>query len=841
MRKLFLLSGILLLFPYCLVLTSGNTPVNRQRPFDSGWKFTKGEISGAENPAFDDSRWRAIDLPHDWSIEDMPGPQGENQIGPFLKRTNMGWLTGHTTAGTGWYRKSFTLDKSDKGKSVEVLFDGIMAESDVWINGKHLGYHPCGYTAFACDLTPYLNPAGQPNVLAVKVVNNINSHRWYSGSGIYRNVSLIVTNPVHIDLWGVYVIAPEVSEEKAVVSLQVKIVNRSQKDASVKIRSRLVGKTGNIAGVAESTAKVQAGGVSESSQTITVSNPALWSADNPNLYMVEVDLFAGRKKIDTYTVETGIRSIKWDAVKGLQINGQTVKLRGGNIHHDNGVLGAAAFSRAEFRKIEILKANGFNAIRCSHNPPSSEFLKACDRIGMYVIDESFDAWEKAKVPGDYSRFFKEYWQKDMESMLMRDRNHPSIVIWSIGNEIMERADPSGLDITRKLVDFIKKYDSTRPVTEVIQGFSGAFGGVHTSWDDSAPAYAMLDIAGYNYSWREWESDHKKYPGRVMMTTESSAIDMHRVFTLMEKYPWIIGDFTWTGMDYFGESGCGAGYMDDEDINYGIKVPGMKKGYGRGWPWFSAWCGDIDFIGFRKPRMHYRDVLWRRSPLEMTVHLPVNAGRKEFMGDQGWPQELACWTWPGEEGKTLEVVVYTRCDSVRLELNGKVIGLKPVLTDTDNNSSSTVTEQAINQLVARFDVPYAPGELKALGITDGKEVATKVLKTLGKPARLVLTPDRKTVNADRNDLAFITVEVVDENGEKIQNAEVQVDFTISGNGEMAGTGNGAPGRMYSFQQHVCRTHNGKALIVIRPFARPGKIIITADGNGLISKTVEVTVE
>jgi len=326
----------------------------------------------------------------------------------------------------------------------------------------------------------------------------------------------------------------------------------------------------------------------------------------------------------------------------------------------------------------------------------------------------------------------------------------------------------------------------------------------------------------------------------MMTTESSAIDMYRIFDLMENNSWIIGDFVWTGMDYFGESGCGAGYMDNEDVNYGISIPQMKKGVGRGWPWFSAWCGDIDFTGFKKPRMYYRDVMWRNSKLEMAVHVPVPAGHKEIMGDQGWPSELQCWTWPGEEGNLMEVAVYSRCDSVRLELNGKIIGVKPVTTDIDSNAFTLVTEQSINQLVARFDLPYAPGELKATGIIDGREVVTKILKTAGPPAKLVLTADRSSIKADRNDLAFITVEVADEKGEKIPNAEVQVEFTVSGNGELAGTGNGAPGQMYSFQQPKCTTYNGKALIAIRPFTRPGMITLTAMSEGLTSATVEIAV-
>jgi beta-galactosidase len=828
------------LFQSCTAVSAEKFIENRQRPFNSDWKFVKDTLTGAENPAFDDSKWRTLDLPHDWSIEDLPGPQTEDQTGPFSKKSPGGWLSGNTLGGTGWYRKHFTLGQEDKGKLVKVLFDGVMTESDVWINGKHLGYHPYGYTAFAYDLTPYLNPTGQSNVLAVRVKNIGFNSRWYSGSGIYRNVCLIVTNPLHIDLWGVYVTTPEVSEAEANVNLTVKVINPTERDADIKIKVRLIGEDGIVSGQAEKSEKIAANGNIESSQTIIIKNPELWSPDSPNLYRVVVDILSNGKPVDTYTMKTGIRSIKWDARNGLQINGKTVKLRGGNIHHDNGILGAAAFSRAEYRRIEILKENGFNAIRSSHYPPSTKFLEACDSLGMFVLDEAFDVWEKIKIPGDYNRFFKTYWKQDLESMLLRDRNHPSVIIWSIGNEIIERADPRGLEITGQLVGVIREFDTTRPVTEAINGFSSFFGGVH-EWSYSAPAFALLDIGGYNYGWREWENDHKLYPERIMMTTESSSVDMFRIFTMVEKYPWIVGDFVWTGMDYLGESGCGAGYIDNEEVNYGTYVPQFKKGFGRGWPWFGAWCGDIDILGHKKPRMYYRDVLWNHSQMEMAVHKPLPSGIREHVGDQGWPDELQSWTWSVNDGDTMEVSVYTRCTSVRLELNGKVIGEKPISKDLDlPNVNTSKTCDVTPNLVARFNVPYAPGELKAVGITDGKVAVIKMLKTAGAPAKLVLTPDRSTIRADRNDLAFITVEVADENGMIIPNATVLVNFTISGNGELAAAGNGRTDQVASFRQPYFKTYNGKAMIIVRPFAKSGKITLKARSEGLSPKTVEINV-
>lgn len=813
---------------------------NRQRSFDNGWKFVKDSLTGVENPDFDDSNWRTLDLPHDWSIEDLAGSQTDDQIGHFSKASSGGWATGYALGGTAWYRKHFTLKKEDKDKLVQILFDGVMTESDVWLNGKHLGYHPYGYTAFAYNLTPYLKPVGQSNVVVVRVKNIGKNSRWYSGAGIYRNVSLIVTNPVHIDLWGVNVTTPKVSKENATVNIAVKVINDSGKDADVNVEVRLIGRDDVVAGQAEKVEKIYSKGNIESLQTISINNPELWSPESPNLYKLVVSLVSSGKPVDSYIMKTGVRSVKFDAQNGLTINGESVKLRGGCLHHDNGILGAAAFARAEERRVEIMKSNGFNAIRSSHNPPSTKFLEACDSIGMFVINEAFDTWTKPKNPQDYNLYFKEYWQKDIESMLLRDRNHPSVIIWSIGNEIAERADTEGLEITRQLTDVVKKFDTIRPTTEAFCAF---FGNEH-KWSDTAPAFALLDISGYNYTWSEWANDHKEYPERLMLTTESMPIDMFTIWSKIEKSPWIIGDFVWTGMDYLGESGIGNGRIDNEKVEYPQGFNDM--GLGRKWPWFNAWCGDIDIIGNKKPQSYYRDVVWNRSLIEIAVHTPVPDNQKEIVSPWGWPSELPCWTWSGEEGKTMQVSVYTRCTSVRLFLNGKVIGEKKVTTDQkvkEYNSIMSIMKGVVPELplTANFEVPYTSGELKAVGFVDGKEVATKVLKTTGSPQKLVLTPDRKSIRANRNDLAYVSIEVADENGNLIPNAEVPVNFEISGAGELAAAGNGSPNQMASFQQPTCKTFRGKALIILRPFAKSGTITVIANSNGMVSETVKIDVQ
>jgi beta-galactosidase len=841
------------LFLSCVPTASEKISEDRQRSFDNDWKFIKDSLSGAENPGFDDSKWRTLDLPHDWSIEDLPGSQTADKIGPFLKETTVGntigivtggFLTGHTVGGTGWYRKNFSIDKKDKGKIVKVLFDGVLTESDVWLNGKHLGYHPNGYTPFAYDLTQYLNPAGQKNVLAVRAKNIGQTSRWYSGSGIYRHVSLVVTDPVHIDLWGVYVFSSDVSKEKATVNINIKVENSTKNDDDIKIETSLSGKNGKIAGKAEKSEMIAGGVKKEINESITLNNPDLWSPDFPNLYKIKVNVLLKGKLLDSYTMNMGIRSIKYSPQTGFTINDQQTKLRGGCMHHDNGILGAAAFDRAEERRVAIMKANGFNAIRCSHNMPSPKFLDACDSLGMLVMDEVFDTWTKPKTACDYHLFFKEYWQQDLQTMIMRDRNHPGVIIWSIGNEIAERADPAGLELTKQLIGEVKKLDTVRPISEAICAYFPFMGQNH-EWSYSAPAFAMLDIGGYNYTWNEWQNDHTLYPERLMMTTESMPIDMFHIWKRIEQSPWVIGDFVWTGMDYLGESGVANGKIDNEKVDYGMGFPGTNMGFGRGWPWFVAWCGDIDIIGSKKPQSYYRDVVWNRSKMEIAVHTPLPSGHNELISPWGWPSELPCWTWPGEEGKTFSVSVYTRCDSVRLELNGIVIGKKKVKEDPDLNQSASGTailSGAVpnTQLTARFEVPYAPGELKAIGLVDGKEVVTKILKSTGAPKKLILTADRSSIHANRNDLAFITVEVADENGNKIPNINIPVDFTISGEGELAAAGNGSPNQMTSFHQPKCNTFRGKALIIIRPFARPGTIKLTANCHGLGSATADILV-
>ena len=782
---------------------------NRNLPFDSGWKFLRDSVAGAENPSFDDSGWRTLDLPHDWSIENFADSDNEDHIGPFTKTSEGGVSTGHVKGGTGWYRKHFTADDSYKMKNVSVCFDGVYMITTVWVNGKKAGDHFYGYTPFSFDISGLLN-AGSDNVIAVKVMNPGKNSRWYSGSGMYRHVWLTITNPLRVAENGLYVTTNLLSKNTAQIQLSVKLKNSGPKNSEGKLVTFISDTDGRVIDKTEKSIEINPDGTLSVEQSLKITQPSLWSVDNPHLYRATAQVVVKGEIIDSYSVQFGVRTLDFSAGKGFRLNDIPLELKGACMHHDNGLLGSAAFDRAEERRIEIMKANGYNAIRTSHNPPSKQFLDACDRLGMLVIDEAFDMWEHPKNPSDYSNYFKDNWKNDLQSMILRDRNHPSVIAWSIGNEIYERADTSGQRIAGQLVRVVKSLDNSRPVTAAICFFWDHPG---TDWSASAKAFASLDVAGYNYMWREYENDHKKYPDRIMAGTESFPMEAFENWQQVEKDSWVIGDFVWTGMDYLGESGIGHMYYDKKDTSFSMQ-----------WPWYNSWCGDIDITGQKKAQSYFRDVVWGRSNLEMAVHAPLPSGKKEGISMWGWPSEYQSWTWPGEEGDTLQISVYSRCQEVRLKLNGKVIGQKQTSDKT--------------RLTAEFTVPYSPGELKAIGIINGKEVATKVFKTAGKPSHLILTADRTHINADRNDLAYVSVEIRDKDENLIPNTDITVKFIVSGEGELLASGNAAPNDMHSFRKPECKTFNGKCLAIIRPYSKAGSIKVNAEAAGLPNAMIEI---
>ena len=803
----------LIFIPLIIVFVWSSAHAQRvHTPFDASWKFHRGDVGNGESVVLNDKTWRTLDLPHDWSIEDLPN-QSDSVIGPFSIRSIGATATGYTVGGIGWYRKHFILNNTSN-KEVVIYFDGVYMNSDVYINGHHLGNHPYGYTPFHYDITSYLKQNGGENIIAVRVSNEGRNSRWYSGSGIYRHVWITVRPKLHIAPWGIYITTPGVTDRSAAINVMTKLISDEVNPKEVILHTRILDAQNML--MAEAKDKITNGGNQSGSresnilQTFRISNPKLWSPDVPYLYHAVSEIISNGKVIDNETNSFGIRSIEITADKGFLLNGTPILLRGGCMHHDNGPLGAATIDRAEIRRVQLLKSFGFNAVRTSHNPPSQQFLDACDSIGIIVIDEAFDQWEREKNPRDYHLYFDTCWQRDIASMVLRDRNHPAVVFWSVGNEINERADSSGLVIEKKLRDEIKTLDATRPVTEAICHFWDHAG---YKWDTTAAAFALLDVGGYNYLWQEYESDHAKYPRRIMMGTESYPLEAFENWQQVEKHPYVIGDFVWTSMDYLGETGIGHTGLDS--------TPGFQL---QKFPWFNAYCGDIDLTGGKKPQSYYRDVVWGRSKIAMLVHTPIPEGHKEAVSAWGWPDEVPSYTFPGDEGKTMQVHVYTTYPTVRLQLNGKTIG-------EENASAQT-------KLTATFNIVYQPGILKAIALQNGVPVDSVILQTAGRSAQIRLTADRKTIHSDRNDLSYVTVEIVDGNGHLVPDAVIPLDFTIKGAGEIIAAANANPADMESFQQPHHQTFRGKCLIIVRPNGKAGTISLKANGKGLKSNELVI---
>jgi beta-galactosidase len=773
--------------------------IERKQLFDSNWKFFLGDTAAARSKDFNDERWRNLDLPHDWSIEGKINPK--NQTG------NAG---GYFPAGIGWYRKSFKVPTGWKDKNVSIYFEGVYMNSEVFINGKSLGIYPYGYSSFSFNLSPYL-AFGKENVIAVRVDNSqqINS-RWYSGSGIYRHVWVTVTDPVHVAHWGVAITTPGVTSKKATVQVKTLVKNEKSSTQIIVLKTLLWDKNSKSAGSNQVKIELPANTEKEITQFIPVSNPFLWSPETPNLYQAQVQVLKDKKVIDDTKTGFGIRSIKFSVEKGFQLNGKTVKLNGGCAHHDNGCLGAAAFDRAEERKVELLKAAGFNAVRTSHNPPSETFLDACDKLGLLVVDEPFDCWRIGKNINDYSKYFNQWWQRDLDAMVLRDRNHPSIIMWSIGNEIPERGDPSAVETAKMLANAIKKIDTDRPVTSAIVDNG-------KDWSKFDSLMAAHDVAGYNYHLWSAPSDHQRVPARMIVQTESYPKDAFANWKLVQNNNYVIGDFVWTALDYLGESGIGRWYYTGE-------VPGQHWEHDF-FPWHGAYCGDIDLIGWRKPISHYRSLLYNNTEkLYMAVREPEPEPLeiKETWWSV-WPT-WESWTWPGFEGKTIQVEVYSKYPKVRLFLNDQLIGEK-----------ATTNEQ---EYKATFTVPYSPGVLKAVAVENDKEIESTILQTSGDAAKIKLTADRKEIVANGQDLSYVTIEITDKDGIIQPCAANGLHFKIEGPGVIEGIDNAD---LKDYDQYVGNTRkawHGRALVVIRSTHSAGDIKLTVTSPGLSEAALHI---
>ncbi len=770
--------------------------------FDRGWHFHLGDVSGGEKQGLNDGGWRMLNLPHDWSIE-----------GKFSKENPATPEGGALPGGIGWYRKTFTVPAEQEDKLVYIDFDGVYQKNDVWINGHHLGFRPNGYISFRYELTPYLNWGGK-NIIAVKVDNSVQPNsRWYSGSGIYRNVWLVTTNNVAaIDHWGTYVAASQVGNDRATVNIETHINKFNTANRTLRLKTIIYSREGKE--VASNTIPVSTNNRKNEllKQAIKINNPELWSVDRPYLYKVVSQVLSGTIVIDSYATSLGVRYFNFDADKGFSLNGKPMKILGVCNHHDLGSLGAAINTRALERQLQILKAMGCNGIRTSHNPPAPELLDLCDKMGFIVMDEAFDCWEWKKAKYDYHLYFKEWHKRDLEDQVLRDRNHPSVFIWSIGNEIPQQGDTTALRITPELAGIVHSLDRTRPITAAND---------HPDKGNKIIQSGALDLIGYNYHEFDYGTFHQRFPGKKFIATETtsgletrghydtpsdsiriwpsrwdkpftdgnpdnsvSAYDNVRpawgstheaTWKVMKRYDFLSGMFIWTGFDYLGEP-----------------TP-------YSWPSRSSYFGIIDLAGFPKDIYYMYQSEWTNKPV---LHI--------------FPH----WNW--EPGKTVDVwAFYNNADEVELFLNGKSVGIKKKIGE---------------DLHVMWRLKYEPGTLKAVSRKDGKVVLTHEIHTAGVPAKIELVADRKNIKADGKDLSFITVRILDKDGNLVPNADNRVDFKINGEGFIASVDNGDEVSHDPFKANYRKAFNGLALAIIQSKEKAGNITLTATADGLQAATV-----
>ena len=777
--------------------------VRWETEFNRNWKFHLGDVESAQDPKFDDAGWRVLSLPHDWSIEGKFSPDNPATPGG-----------GALPGGVGWYRKHFTLPDEQNGKLVFIDFDGVYMNSDVWINGFHLGNRPNGYISFRYELTPYLRKGSLDNVIAVRVDNSKQPNsRWYSGSGIYRNVHLVAVNPVHVDHWGTCITTPEVSEQSAAIEIKTTVRNSSDGDQKISCETVIYDGSNHVISRSVSDSLVPAESSVVMMRHCRVVNPELWSLDQPHLYFAMTRIADGDKMLDDYETVFGIRTFHFDPDSGFFLNGKPVKIRGVCDHHDLGCLGAAVHRRALERQIEILKDMGANSIRTSHNPPAPELLDLCDRMGILVMDEMFDMWKKKKTPYDFALYWDDWHQRDLTDFIMRDRNHPSVIIWSIGNEILEQWDPSGTPIAKELAGIVRSLDTTRPITSACND---------PRPDNFIIRSKELDLIGYNYHQQDFESFHETFPGQVFIATETnsglatrgcydmpsdsirrwpirwdipftsgnpdntcSAYDncsapwgstQEETWKIVRKHAFLSGVYIWTGFDYLGEP-----------------TP-------YGWPSRSSYFGLVDLAGFPKDTYYFYKGEWTDEPM---LHV--------------FPH----WNW--QENETVDVWAYTNCEEAELFLDGVSMGTRKKTDDT---------------LHMMWRLNFEPGTLKVIGLKNGKTIIAREVHTAGVPERLTLEADRKKIKADSRDLSFVTVTVRDKRGVMVPYADNLVHFNLTGEGTLIGVDNGLQTSHEPFRANYRKAFNGLCLAVIQSTDRSGKIVLKASADGLTGDEITI---
>lgn len=803
--------------------------------FNDGWLFSLADDSLAARPEFVDSGWRKLNLPHDWAIE-----------GDFSQDNPSGTGGGALPGGVGWYRKTFVAENKDKGKHFRIEFDGVYMNSEVFINGTCLGKRPYGYISFSYDLTPYLK-WGEKNVIAVRVDNAEQPNsRWYSGCGIYRNVWLLKTGDVCVAEWGTYVTTAKVDGQGASLNLVTTLENTGKENADVTVRSVLKDAEGKEVAQVESPANVVAEKSAEIAQKLQVTSPQLWDVEYPYLYSLVTEVMKGGQCVDRYVTPVGIRTFSFDAAKGFVLNGKPTKINGVCMHHDLGCLGAAVNVRAMERQLQMLKEMGCNGIRCSHNPPAPEWLDLCDRMGFIVMDEAFDMWRKKKTAYDYSLYFNEWHERDLHDFILRDRNHPSVFMWSIGNEVLEQwsdaqADTLSLEeanlilnfghsadmlakegevsvnslLTKKLADFVKALDPTRPVT--------------AGCNEPNPANHLfrsgaLDIIGYNYHNVNIPDVPRNFPGKPFIITESNSALMTRGYYRMPSDEMFIWPERWDKPFYDATFACSSydnchapwgntheenllltkknDFISGQYVWTGFDYIGEPTPYG--WPARSSYFGIIDLAGFPKDVYYLYQSEWsNKQVLHLFPHWNWTAG-----------QDVDMWCY------------YNQADEVELFVNGKSQGVKA----KDENHLHVV-----------WRVKYEPGSVKVVARKDGKVVGEEEIRTAGEPKKIRLTPDRNTLNADGKDLSFVTVEIVDAEGNLCPLADNLVHFEVEGNLFIAGVDNGSQTSMERFKDNKRKAFNGKCLVVLQNDGKTGAARLKAVAEGLEDAVVEIVSE
>jgi beta-galactosidase len=785
---------LLRLAPFFLFLVlAGVCPASGRttEDFDAGWLFSKGDFASAMMPAFDDRGWQAVTLPHDWSSD-----------GPFSPDFASG--TGYAPGGTGWYRKHFSPPENFSNDCVSVEFDGVYDWSEVWINGQLAGLRPYGYSSFQCDLTPFIRFGGD-NVIAVRVDHSrFADSRYYTGSGIYRNVRLVVADKLHVAHWGVCITTPEVKTGSATVRIATTVENSSDAEKSFTLETEIVAPDGAIIAAAQTKTEVPAMETPgrEMVQKLDVSHPQLWNPDDPKLYRAVGKIVSDGKILDEVTTPFGIREFHFDADKGFFLNGKNLKIKGVCLHHDAGPIGAAVPEGVWVRRLAALKEIGVNAVRTSHNPPDPVLLDLCDRLGFLVMDEAFDEFTPPKnkwvsgvndgVPSHFGlgEFFAQWGVRDISDLVRRDRNHPSVILWSIGNEIDFANDPFSdpvlgkdyrpqnppaknlVTLAKPLIAAVKSLDQTRPVTAAL---------ATVAMSDAVGLAALLNVVGYNYQEWRYAADHQKYPHRVIYGSENS--HDYGAWQAVRTNAFIAGQFLWTGADYLGEADA--------------------------WPNRASGAGLLDLCGFKKPAGWFRQSLWSGQPM-VYICASENSGRRRGFG------AVESWNWPANA--TVNVLCFANCPEVRLMLNGKVIGMKKL-------------SEAVRG-VLRWEIPYEPGTLEAVGCDgNGRELCHCTLQTAGAPARIELLPDVTRLHANAKDVCQVEFRIVDAQGVRVPDAAPEVTFALAGPVRLLGIGNG---NLNSVEDCKTRTHEafqGRGLAILQTTGAAGDITVRASAPGL----------